>query len=489
MSTTGEPPVARREMLELIARGLLTQAVVVAARLGIADLVADRPRSAAELAEATGTRPDALARLLRALVALGVLARADDVRLSATPLSRALEDGPGSIRALAAFVGAVTWRPWGALGHSVASGEPAFRHEYGEGLFEHLGHQPEAARIFQAWMTEQSRLHVNALLGVIDLAGVERLVDVGGGRGTLLAALLEANPGLRGALYDLPEVASTAAGARRAGHCRSRRGGGRRLLRVGPRGRRPLPVLKLVIHDWDDERAIRILDSVRRAIPSRGRLLLVEHLLPEGDGYDHAVWLDLNMLVMTDGGRERTVAEYRDLARPGGLPVDPSPPDVRPHERDRRPPRPVGSRDRSGGREPLPGRGPQVAVGQHVQRPPRLDEALGHRLALARRRRRGGRRAGRQRGTSARPGGRAGRPPPRVSRASPSTSPAGPATAAARPRRCRSSGAEGPRGGVVGEDRLPGTATGRPAAGARRGGATPGSTLEGRRQARPGRAR
>ena len=210
MSTTGEPPIARREMLELLARGLLTQAVVVAARLGIADLVAGGPRSAAELAEETGTQPDALARLLRALVALGVLAREDDGRLSATPLSRALEDGPGSIRGFAAFVGEVTWRAWGALGHSVATGEPAFRHEYGEGIFEYLAREPGAARTFQAWMTDQSRLHSEALVGAIDLTGVARLVDVGGGRGTLLATLLEANPGLRGVLYDRPEVASTA---------------------------------------------------------------------------------------------------------------------------------------------------------------------------------------------------------------------------------------------------------------------------------------
>jgi hypothetical protein len=318
MGTTGEPPAARREMLELIARGLLTQAVVVAARLGIADLVADGPRSAAELAEETGTDPDALARLLRALVALDVLARGDDGRLSATPRSRALEGGPGSIGTLAAFVGAVTWRSWGALGHSVASGEPAFRHEYGEGLFEHLGRHPEAAGIFQAWMTEQSRLQADALLGVIDLTGVERVVDVGGGRGTLLAALLEANPAVRGALYDLPEVASTAEALAAPGVAERAEAVGGDFFESVPEGADRY-VLKLVIHDWDDERALRILGSVRRAIPSDGLLLLVEHLLPEGDGYDHAVWLDLNMLVMTDGGRERTEAEYRDLLARAGF--------------------------------------------------------------------------------------------------------------------------------------------------------------------------
>ena len=318
MSTTGDPPIARREMLELLARGLLTQAVLVAARLGIPDLVAVGPRSAAELAEETGTHPDALARLLRALVVLDVLAREDDGRFSVTPLSRALEDGPGSIRALAEFIGEVTWRPWGALGHSVATGEAAFRHEYGEGIFEHLARDPEAAHAFQAWMTDQSRLQSEALLGAIDLTGVERLVDVGGGRGTLLAALLEANPGLRGVLYDRPEVASTAEVLAAAGIADRAEAVGGDFFESVPEGADRY-VVKLVVHDWDDERAIRILDSVRRAIPPLGLLLLAVHLLPDGDGYDHAVWLDLNMLVMTDGGRERTVAEYRDLLARAGF--------------------------------------------------------------------------------------------------------------------------------------------------------------------------
>src|SRR5262245_33218576 len=299
MGTTGEPPAARREMLELVARGLLTQAVLVAARLGIPDLVAGGPRSAAELAEETGVHPDALARLLRALVALGVLAREDDGRVSATPLSRALEDGPGSLRALAQFVGEVTWGAWGALGHSVATGEPAFRHEHGEGIFDYLAGHPDEARVFQTWMTDQSRLQSEALLEAIDLTGVERLVDVGGGRGTLLAALLEANPGLRGVLYDRPEVASTAEALASAGIAERAEAVGGDFFESVPGGADRY-LAKLVIHDWDDERALRILDAVRRAIPPHGLLLLVEHLLPEGDGYDHAIWLDLNMLVVTD---------------------------------------------------------------------------------------------------------------------------------------------------------------------------------------------
>jgi hypothetical protein len=259
-----------------------------------------------------------MARLLRALVALDVLVREDDGRVGATPRSRALETGPGSIGPLAEFVGALTWRAWGGLAHAVATGEPAFRHEFGEGMFDHLAHEPEAARVFQGWMSEQSRLHEEALVGAIDLAGIDRLVDVGGGRGTLLAALLRANPGLRGALYDRPEVASTAealAAEDIAG--RAEAIGGDFFASV-PEGFDRY-VLKLVIHDWDDARATRILGAVRRAIPPDGRLLVVEHLLPEDDGYAHAIWLDINMLVMTDGGRERTEAEYRDLLAGSGF--------------------------------------------------------------------------------------------------------------------------------------------------------------------------
>jgi hypothetical protein len=321
MAAAPEPPPARREMMELIARGLMTQAVAVAAKLGIPDLVAAGPRGAEELAEATGTPPGTMARLLRGLVALDVLARAHDGRVAATPRSRALESGPCSIGPLAQLVGAVTWRAWGGLGHAVATGEPAFRHEFGEGMFDHLAHEPEAARVFQGWMSEQSRLHEEALVGAIDLAGVDRLVDVGGGRGTLLAALLRANPGLRGALYDRPEVAATAeALAAEDLACRAEAIGGDFFASV-PEGFDRY-VLKLVIHDWDDARATRILGAVRRAIPADGRLLLVEHLLPEDDGYEHAIWLDINMLVMTDGGRERTVAEYRELLAGSGFRLD-----------------------------------------------------------------------------------------------------------------------------------------------------------------------
>jgi O-methyltransferase domain len=301
--------------MELVTRGLLTQAVIVGARLGIPDLVAAGPRSIEERAAETGSDPAALARLVRALVALGVLSREDDGRVAATPLSRAFEDGP--LRAFAAWAGEI-WTSWGALDHSVATGDPAFRHVHGVGVFEHLARDAEAAALFQSWMTAQSQMQTPPLLGAIDLEGVRWLVDVGGGRGALLAALLEEWQEVRGTLYDLPEVVAGAADLRGDAVAGRAEAVGGDFFEGVPAGADRY-VLKFILHDWDDERASRILGSVRRAIPPHGRLLVLEHVLPEDDGYSHAVWLDLNMLALTDGGRERSESEYRDLLAGAGF--------------------------------------------------------------------------------------------------------------------------------------------------------------------------
>lgn len=299
-------------VIELLARGLLTQTVIVAARLGIPALVADGPRSDAELAQASGADRAALARLTRALVALGVLAREPDGRLAATPLSRPLEDGP--VRAFAALVGEIGWLPWGALGHSVQTGAPAFRHVHGEGFFEHFARDPAAAAVFQGWMSAQSRMQTPQILDAVDLAGVGWTVDVGGGHGALLSALLEAYPQMRGTLFDRPE---TVAGADLPAGGRAEVVGGDFFTAVPAGADRYL--LKFILHDWDDERCLAILGAIRRAIPAHGRLLVLEILLPEDDRYAHAVWLDINMLVLTDGGRERTAAQYGELLQRAGF--------------------------------------------------------------------------------------------------------------------------------------------------------------------------
>lgn len=205
-SPAATPAPAAAEMLGMLTRGLLTQAVVVAARLGVADLVAERPRTAGELAEATGSDPDALARLMRTLTGLGVVARDEQGRFAPAPLSRALESGPGSARDFALFVGDLLWEPWARLDHSVRTGESAFERLHGAPVFEHLARDPEALAVFHGAMTANSAVQIPALLAAYDFSRFDTVVDVGGGHGALLAALLRANPGLSGMLYDLPEV-------------------------------------------------------------------------------------------------------------------------------------------------------------------------------------------------------------------------------------------------------------------------------------------
>lgn len=301
--------------MELITRGLLTQALAAASRAGVFAAMVDGATTAEEIAQRTGADRDALKRLLRALVALRAVEHTPDGRYIAAPLGRELASGP--VRDMYGLLATLAWDAWGALDVSLRSGEPAFRHVRGDDLFPYLTTHPDERAIFQAAMAGQSRMQAEALVEAIDLVGVRRVVDVGGGRGTLLAALLRANPGLRGTLFDVPEVVATAEELRSPDIAdRAEVVAGDFFAEVPPGADRY--ILKLVIHDWDDERALRILETVRRAMPDHGRVLVVEHLLPEDDEYQHAVWLDLNMLVLT-GGRERTGAEYGVLLDRAGL--------------------------------------------------------------------------------------------------------------------------------------------------------------------------
>lgn len=309
---------ANRAMVDLLARGLLVQAVAVAARLRIADLVADGPRSAEELSAVVEADPDALARLLRTLAGLGVLVRDEDGRYGPTPLSRAIEDAPGSSREFALFAGEFLWEPWGRFRESIETGDSAFQSLHGVPVFEHLQRDPEDRAVFHAVMTANSRVQVPAVLEAYDFGRFETVVDVGGGQGGLLAALLRAHPGLTGILYDLPEVVADAESLR-AGDVsdRARIESGDFFASVPAGG--DCYLLKLVVHDWGDDQAARILSNVRAVIPADGTLLLAEHVVPSGTAYHHSMFLDLNMLVLLGAGRERTPDEYAALLGRAGF--------------------------------------------------------------------------------------------------------------------------------------------------------------------------
>ena len=234
----------------------VSQMVHVAAKLGLADRLADGPRTADELAQATGTNPRSLYRLLRALASLGVFSEGDDQRFTQTPLSEDLRrDGPGSQWAMAVMMGDEHYHSWGDLLESVRTGQTAFDRLYGKPIFEYLGEHPEQAEVFDAAMTSIHGRETQAVLDAYDLSGVHVLADVGGGNGSNLIGVLCRYPEMRGVLFDLPHVVE------RAGRDLEAAGLSGRCEVVGGDFFASIPVeadayfLRHIIHDWDDEKA------------------------------------------------------------------------------------------------------------------------------------------------------------------------------------------------------------------------------------------
>jgi hypothetical protein len=294
------------------------QALAVAATLGIADLLADGPRSVDELAEVTGTHAPSLVRLLRALASIGVFAEDDDQRFRLTSLAEPLRsDAPRSVRSSLRFLGdPVLFVPWGQLLHSVKTGEPAFDHVFGTGLYSYLAQHPEPAEVFNAGMAGQPRHEV--VLEVYDFSQARVVVDVGGGDGRLIAAILRAHPAQRGILCDLPGVVAEA--RQRLEHDgltdRCEVVGGSFLERVPEGG--DLYLLSDVLHNWDDDRAVTILANCRKAVAEEGRLVIVQQVLPPSNDDVFGRFADLNMLVLL-GGRERTADDFRQLLAAAGF--------------------------------------------------------------------------------------------------------------------------------------------------------------------------
>jgi hypothetical protein len=298
----------------------VSQAIHAAVELGIPDLLADDERTSDELAQASGSDPGTLYRLLRALASLGVLHEADGRRFSLAPLGQPLRgDVPGSLRGWVRLVGRDhVWRSWGNLAHAVRHGENAFRALYGTGLFEWRAEHPEESVIFDEAMRSLTSVSNEALLAAYDFGRFGTIVDVGGGTGTLLASVLEAHPGTRGILFDQAHVVTGAEPVLRAAgvldRCEVVAGS---FFSTVPGGGDAY-VLKSIIHDWEDEEAVRILCACRAAMAPSAMLVLIERDLGGPNENPAAKLADLNMLVMP-GGRERTDEEYAELFRRAGL--------------------------------------------------------------------------------------------------------------------------------------------------------------------------
>ena len=298
----------------------LSQAVYVVAKLGIADLLADGPKDRATLAAATETHAPSLYRVLRLLTTVGVFAEREDGLFELTPAGDCLRTAPGSMR-LPVTVWGSEWvyRPFGDLLYSVKTGAPAFDHIYGMGFFPYLAQNPEAGRNFNEGLTDLFLQQRAAVAKAYDFSGFHKIVDVGGGYGALVTTILKGNPHLHGVLFDQPSVVEggknqiEAAGV--ADRCEAV--AGNFFEAVPPGG--DLYCLSLVIHDWDDDRSLTILKNCHRAMEKGGKLLLVEVLVGVRNEPDWGKLTDAYMLVLTRGGRERTVAEYGDLFAAAGF--------------------------------------------------------------------------------------------------------------------------------------------------------------------------
>jgi len=316
--TTEVPPQAA--MLQLISGFWISRAVYVLAKLGIPDLLAKQPCSTEELAQLTETHAPSLARVLRALVSVGVLAQAADGKLSLTPLSETLRtDAPGSVRWFAiSELGEEHYPAWGDLMYSVKTGGIAFDHVFGMDIWEFFRSHPENARIFNDSMSGMTAAVNEAILSRYDFSGIKKLVDVGGGHGALITSILNANPGMSGVLFDAPVVIEGAVPRLQAAgmseRCDAVSGD---FFKEVPAGADAY-ILKWIIHDWDDARATAILRNCRRAVTANGRLLLVDVVIPTTDEPHFGKFIDLNMMIMA-GGLERTEEQFSELLANSGF--------------------------------------------------------------------------------------------------------------------------------------------------------------------------
>jgi hypothetical protein len=312
---------AHAQIAQMALGHVVAQAMYALAELGIPDLLTDGPRTADEIARATGMNAGAMFRLLRDSAGLGFLVEGAARHFTLTPLGAALRsDAPGRGRSMVrALVGPLGWGVLGESLHSVKTGEAAMQKAFGQSLFDYLAGAPATATLFNEMMIAFHGTEPAAVAAAYDFSGVHTLVDVGGGTGNLLTTVLLANPALRGVLYDLPHVANEARAliAKKGLSERCEVVEGSFFESVPSRG--DAYMLSHVIHDWDEASCIRVLEHCRGAIQGDGRLLLVEMVIPPGSEFHPSKVLDLVMLAFTPGGQERTEADYAALFAKAGL--------------------------------------------------------------------------------------------------------------------------------------------------------------------------
>jgi hypothetical protein len=310
---------AHEEISGLIHGYWKSQAVYVAAKLRLADLLTERPRTMDELAEETGAHARSLYRVLRALVSIGIFAEEEDGRFSMTPLAEPLRiDVPGSQWAMAVMRGEENYHVWGDLIFTVETGLTAFDRIYGMPILEFLSDSPEKGRIFDQAMTSIHGREIDPMLAAYDFSEIGTLADIGGGNGSLMSAVLKRYPQMKGILFDLPGVIGRSVknieAAGLADRCQTVSGD---FFKEVPDGADAY-LLRHIIHAWDDEKATTILQNVRKAMKGDSRVLVLDSVIPQGNEPFFGKWLDLTMMLIP-GGQERSEEEYRKLFDDAGL--------------------------------------------------------------------------------------------------------------------------------------------------------------------------
>lgn len=313
-------PAPRTDLLGLVTGAFAAQAVYVAAELDLAGLLAETPRTAAELAKLAGAETDGVYRVLRVLAGFGLFTARPDGAFELTAEGRRLCDGePDSLRGLARLVGhPICWEDWGHLADAVRTGEPVLPKLRGMGGYEFLAANPEYAGIFEGGMGDLSRPETDPIVAAYDFSGFHTIVDVFGGRGNLLAAVLQRAPGARGVLADpRAEMLGAAAMFDEAG-LSSRF----RAVPAGPFD--PLPqggdlyMMKHLVHEWPQDQSLQLLRNLRATVDEHARVLLMEYVVPKDAWLHLSTIIDLWLMILM-GGKERTEAEYAQLLGQAGF--------------------------------------------------------------------------------------------------------------------------------------------------------------------------
>jgi SAM-dependent methyltransferase len=325
MSSNNQKPKVSRQaaaeaMLQMMSGFWISRGIYVAAKLGIADHLRDGAKTAEELAMTTETHADSLYRILRMLAMVGVFYQDGENRFGLTPLSETLlSDEPMSLRENAIIeMGEVHYQAWGNLLHTVKTGEIAFDSHFGMDIWQYFAQHPENAQTFNRYMANSSAM-MNEAIGKSDVfADSTRIVDVGGGLGGMITAILKANPQLEGVLFDAPSVVE------KSKDFIAEKGLSDRCAAIGGDFFESVPAggdvytMRWIILDWEDSKSIKILKNIRRVMPQNGKLVLAEAVVPENGQPHYSKFFDLIMLTMT-GGRERTESEYAALLEKTGF--------------------------------------------------------------------------------------------------------------------------------------------------------------------------